>query len=108
MKYFAILDLTETGDGYSVTECETADEAYELTNGYDCPGYAAVDEGAFAALTARLAELERRELLAKRLLEYCRPHVEAMVGIASAARGVPEMIDMFMDGTLKFDDEVEQ
>ena len=55
-------------------------------------------------LTDELAAKDDREKMAIILLGYCKPHVEAMVGIASSARGVPEMIDMFLDGTLKFED----
>ena len=43
MKYFAILDLSDSGDGICTIECETEEEAFGYIKGYDCPAWVAVE-----------------------------------------------------------------
>ena len=76
----------------------------KITGGWMVCGHCVLQD-AYGILDKRVKQLQDREIMATLLLGHCRPHVEAMVGIASNARGVPEMIQMFMDGTLKLDEE---
>ena len=43
VKWFAVLDLSDSGDGICVIECDTQAEAREYINGYDCPCWVAVE-----------------------------------------------------------------
>lgn len=43
MKYFVILDLTDGGDDTSAHEFDSAEEAFEFYDDFDCPRWVAVE-----------------------------------------------------------------
>ena len=43
MKYFAILDLNDSGDGYAVYFFENKEDAFEFISNYDCLSWVTVE-----------------------------------------------------------------